>query len=186
VSAVRNTSEGYGLVTKFLHWLMLAALAVQFAIGYSLQRTDLLEGVVDRWFDGEEERLLPVHAALGVGILLLAVLRVLWRTSGPLPRWAEGLSPAERRLTTWVERLLYLLMFLIPLTGLGLLLGSGEDWDIGADGEWQAPFEIADDGLLLTAHIATHLTFFAAFVVHVGIVLKHQLVDRDRLLNRML
>jgi cytochrome b561 len=42
-----------------------------------------------------------------------------------------------------------------------------------------------DDDLLLGAHIATHLTLFVALVVHVGLVLKHQFVDRDRLLNRM-
>lgn len=76
-------------------------------------------------------------------------------------------------------------MFLIPLTGLALLLVSGEDWDLGTR-EWQAPLELADDDVLLGAHIATHLAFFAAFATHVGLVLKHQFIDRDALLRRML
>lgn len=40
-----------------------------------------------------------------------------------------------------------------------------------------------------TLHWVTVLALagqFAALAVHVGMVLKHQLIDRDRLLNRML
>lgn len=77
------------------------------------------------------------------------------------------------------------MMFLIPFTGLALALVSGEDWDLGGR-EWEAPYEGADDDVLLWAHIATHVTFLTAFTVHVGLVLKHQLIDRDRLLRRML
>jgi cytochrome b561 len=39
---------------------------------------------------------------------------------------------------------------------------------------------------LLPLHIAAHIAFFATIAVHLGMVLKHQLVDRDRLLVRML
>jgi cytochrome b561 len=46
--------------------------------------------------------------------------------------------------------------------------------------------DLADDDTLLTAHVTTHLVFFVVLAVHVGLVLKHQLVDRDHLLNRML
>lgn len=182
----RNHAEGYGIVTKVLHWMTVVALAAQFVVGYSLDRADdLLDGVADRWLGGEEDRLLIVHAAIGVGILILAVVRVAWRTATPLPPWANGLSEVERRVAHRVEQVLYGLIFVIPLTGLGLVLASGEDWDLG-EGEWQAPWELADDDLLLAAHIAAHLTFFAALLIHVGLVLKHQIVDRDRLLNRIL
>jgi len=166
--------------------MTVLALAGQFVVGYSMTRADdLLKGVVEELLGGEEDMLLLVHAAFGVGILLLAVIRVLWRSSGSLPDWAEGLSEVERRVVHRLERVLYSLLFLIPLTGLGLVLGSGEDWDLGGR-EWRAPWEWADDDVLLGAHIATHLTFFVALALHVGLVLKHQLVDRDRLLNRML
>lgn len=182
----RNDADGYGLVTKVLHWTTVVALGAQFVVGYSMERADdLLDGVVDRSLGGEDDNLLLVHAAIGVGILLLAAIRMVWRTTTPLPAWAEGLSPIERRIEQRVEQVLYWVLFLIPLTGLTLVLVSGEDWDLGRR-EWEAPWEWADDDLLLGAHIATHLTFFVAIVVHVGLVLKHQFVDRDRLLNRML
>ena len=182
----RNGPQGYGLVTKTLHWLTVAALAGQFTIGYSMTRADdLLEGAVDRWLGGEESRLLLVHAVLGVGILVIAGLRVLWRASTPLPPWAEGLSEVERRVEYRVEQVLYWTLFLVPSTGLGLVLLSGEDWELGGR-EWTASWVLADVDLLLTAHIATHVVLFAALLIHVGLVLKHQFIDRDRLLNRML
>lgn len=183
---LRNGPEGYGVVTKSLHWVTVAALLAQLVVGYSLERADdLLEGAVDRWLGGEADRLVLVHAALGVSILALAVVRVVWRRATPLPPWADGLSPLERRTAHLVETTLYWVLFLIPLTGLGLVLVTGEDWDLGGR-KWQAPRDWVDDDLLLTAHITAHLVFFAAVLVHVGLVLKHQLVDRDRLLNRML
>ena len=183
---LRNDSTGYGLVTKVLHWLMVLALAAQFTIGYSMRRADwLLEGAVGRWLGGDEDRLLLLHAGLGVGILLMATLRVIWRISTALPPWAEGLSSVERLVAHRVEQVLYWSLFLMPGTGLGLLFLTGEEWDLGR-AELTVTFELADEDLLLGAHIVAHVAFFVALVVHVGLVLKHQLIDRDRLLDRML
>ena len=58
-----------------------------------------------------------------------------------------------------------MLLFAIPLTGLWLVL-------------------VSDDALAF--HVAAHIAFFVAFACHLGLVLKHQLLDRDRLLRRML
>lgn len=176
----------YHPVARILHWTMLVAIALQFAVGYGIDRADdLFEGAIDRWFAGEDGVLVLVHVALGALILVLAGLRVLWRTIAGLPPWAPGLSARERRIAHAVERVLYASMFLIPVTGIALVLLSGEDWETGL-GTWRTPVELVDDDVVLGAHIATHVVFFAALATHVGLVLKHQLVDRDELLRRML
>ena len=82
-----------------------------------------------------------------------------------LPPWAPGLSIAERTLAHWTERALYVLLFVMPLTGLWLVLVSDE---------------------ALPIHVASHIAFFVAVSLHVGLVLKHQLFDRDHLLRRMI
>jgi cytochrome b561 len=165
---------------------MFFTLAIQFLVGYAMDRfDDLLEAPVDRWLGGDEDNLLLVHAFLGLAILAMAVLRVSWRLGVGLPPWAETLSAFERRLAHRTEMALYALMFLIPLSGLALVLVSGEDWDVWGR-EWEAPLEIVDDDILLAGHISTHLLFAAAFALHLGLVLKHQFVDRDHLLQRML
>lgn len=177
---------GHHPLTRLLHWTMAGLIGLQFVVGYSLERADdLLEPVVDAWLGGEDDLLVGVHALIGVAILLVALVRVTWRRVAGLPPWAPGLSALERRLAHRVEQILYAMMFLIPVSGLALVLVSGEDWDLGRR-TWQAPVELADDDVLLAVHIATHVTFLATLTVHVGMVLKHQLVDRDRLLRRML
>lgn len=183
----RNGPEGYGVVTKLVHWATVVLLTAQFSVGYALTGADWpLEWAVDRWFGGDEEGLLWVHVGIGVALLLVAAFRTLWRVATPLPPWAEALSAGERRLASTVERVLYWLLWLIPLSGLALLLLTGEDWEVGRDREWQPPLELVDDDALLSVHIATHVTFFVALAVHVGLVLRHTVVSRDGLLRRML
>ncbi|WP_454043872.1 cytochrome b/b6 domain-containing protein [Cellulosimicrobium sp. Marseille-Q8652] len=93
------------------------------------------------------------------------MVRLVWRRLTPLPPWAPGLGPGERRLAHATEVALYATLLVMPATGITLLL-------------------VDDD--LLWLHVASHVVFFAALALHLALVLKHQLVDRDRLLRRML
>jgi cytochrome b561 len=198
-----ETTTGYPLATKVLHWLTVLVLTAQLVVGYTLdvddgrdRVEDALDARADRaTSDAEEERLeeladaahdrardpdlgtvvdrvtsgdepvLTAHVVLGLALLLLALVRLVRRRVVPLPPWAETLTEGERRLAHRTEQVLYLTLVLMPLSGLGVLL-------------------VDDD--LLPVHVATHVTFFVAIALHVGLVLKHQLVDRDRLLRRML
>lgn len=167
----------YGRVTRTLHWLTVALLAAQFAVGYLLDtgggrgRGRGRGGGPGRGRGrgGEDalgdDALLTVHVALGLTLLALALARLWWRRRTTLPPWAPTLSARERTLAHRTERALYASLFAIPLSGLWLVL-------------------VSDDAL--PVHVAFHVAFFAAFAAHVGLVLKHQLVDRDRLLRRML
>ena len=172
---VRSGPEGYGGVAKALHWLTVAALVAQFTVGYVLDVDDSGHGRGrGRGRGGESGRgrgrggedgsllddpgtLLTVHLLLGALILTLAVVRVTWRRLDGLPPWAEALTPAERRLATWTERALLVLLFVIPLSGAAVLLGD-------------------DD--LVPVHVAAHVTFFVALAAHLGLVLRRQLVGR--------
>ena len=198
---LRNGPHGYGLVTKILHWATVAALVAQFVVGYVMLNDDggferaECDRPSDRIEEGCEEQqdrlearaddplgtaysdlgsgdilgggvtLPELHVLLGLLVLALAVARVVWRRATSLPPWAEGLSAGERRLAHWTEKVLLVLLFLIPLSGLSLVLVSYD---------------------LLPLHIAAHIGFFATIATHVGLVLKHQLLDRDRLVSRML
>lgn len=105
-----------------------------------------------------------LHVALGLFIIGLGIARVLWRRT-PLPPWAEALSEAERKLESLLEKAMVALLFLVPATGLLLVLGT-DDW--------------------LPVHIAAHICFYVAIGLHIGLVLKHTVIRRDRHLARML
>jgi cytochrome b561 len=105
-----------------------------------------------------------VHVLLGFSIMLLGVLRVLWRATTPLPPWAPFLRAKERRLESVLEKLLLTLLFVVPATGLLLIAGESDS---------------------LAIHIVAQLVLLAVIAVHVGLVLSHTVVKRDGQLWRM-
>lgn len=109
---------------------------------------------------------LPVlHVVLGLSIIVLGVVRLVWRRTTPLPPWAEHLSAGERRLEGLLEKVLLGSLLVVPATGL-LLVAAGDDW--------------------LPVHVTAQLVFLAAIAGHVGLVLRHTVVRRNRHLARML
>jgi cytochrome b561 len=214
---LRNGEHGYGVVTKVLHWLTVAAIVGQFLVGWTMKADD--EGFdrekdhIDALEDAGEDRakeqgdaaenafkdeidrlddqldareddyvsaaisdvfsgdvlndglsLPEVHVLLGLSIMLLGVLRVLWRATTPLPPWAPFLKAGERRLESALEKLLLTLLFVVPATGLLLIVGES-DW--------------------LAVDILAQLLLLAVIAVHVGLVLSHTVVKRDGQLWRM-
>ena len=172
-----DEARAYGATTRWLHWLTVGALVTQFSIGYLMDADDSGRGRGrgrgrgegsghgrgrgrggdDDSLLGEGWNLVTTHVALGLLILLLAALRVLWRRASGLPPWAERLSVSDRRLVVLTERTLLALLFVVPVTGLVLVLGD-DDW--------------------LPIHVAAHIAFFVALAAHVGIVLRRGLLPR--------
>jgi cytochrome b561 len=95
---------------------------------------DRLEGGLDAREDSyfadafiQEGLSLPeVHVLLGLSIIVLALIRVLWRTTTSLPPWADDLTAGERRLEARMEKALLTLLLVVPATGLALL-ALGDD-----------------------------------------------------------
>jgi cytochrome b561 len=181
---LRNGPQGYGLVTKTLHWATVVAVVVQFVVGYSMESDDgghgrgrgrgrggdsghgRGRGGDDSGDDGGDDdldlfdgsfELVDLHVVLGLAILALVLTRVLWRATTPLPPWDERLSAGNRRFVHATEVALLTILVVVPLTGLALVLGD-------------------DD--LLPLHIAAHVAFFAALAAHLGMVLGKRLLPR--------
>lgn len=115
-------------------------------------------------FLGDGVSLPEIHILLGLFILLLGVTRIIWRATTALPPWAPHLSARERAVESLLEKLLLGLLFAVPLSGLLLIFG-------GTD--------------LLAVHIAAQIVLLAAVAAHVGLVLKHTVLRRNRHLSRM-
>lgn len=169
----RNGPGGYGWVSKGLHWLTVLAVATQFAVGLTMDadasgrgrgrgRGDgpgRGRGGEDSSYLDDPELLVTVHVGLGVTILLLAVVRVLWRRAAGLPPWSEHLSDRQRRQAHWTERALLTMLFAIPVTGLVLAAVGDDD--------------------VLPLHVGAHLVFLVALASHLSTNL------RPRILRRM-
>lgn len=180
--------NGYGATTKVLHWLTVLLLGAQFVLGYAM------EGLAELLFEENssghssghggdrvragDDQLVFAHAGLGTAILAVAILRLGWRRTSGLPPWSDRLTEADRRIESSAERVLYATLFVIPLSGIALLFLSGEERELTDRAEWQPPFDLVGDDLMLAVHVLGHVAFYAALLVHVGIAVRRRTLGR--------
>jgi cytochrome b561 len=171
-----NDQQQFPGSMRFLHWLMAAAVLSMLGIGVAM---------VASLADYHE--LVSIHRPLGILILILVVIRYINRRLHTLPSFPPTVSSRERVVATASEILLYSLLFLQPLVGWGMLSAAG--YPIIMFGSVHL-FPILPHSVMLYAalrklHTILAYLLFLAFVGHLGAVLFHTLVVRDRLFNRM-
>src|SRR3546814_16161800 len=86
-------------------------------------------------------RLFNYHKWIGVTIFALAVLRVLWRLWRPPPPLPIQIRPWARQAAEIMHRLLYLLLFALPLSGW--LLRSAKGFETVCSGVSPIPKELS-------------------------------------------
>ena len=166
----------FALLSRLLHWLMAALLLAMLFIGVAMVASL-----------ANYHRLVAIHRPLGIAILILAAVRLVNRMFTTLPPFPPTMSERERLLASISERLLYALMFALPLVGWGML--SAGHYPIILFGPVHLPPILPANPILYAVLRKTHtlLAFllFATFLAHLGAVLFHTLIIRDRLLHRM-
>jgi len=171
-----SATTRFALPSRILHWLMAPMVIAQLLIGVTMIASMSYYPL-----------LLAIHRPLGVLILAFAVVRLANRLTHRLPPFLATMSPAERRIATWSEYLLYALLLAQPLTGWAML--SAARFPIVLVGPLHlpgiAPHDIDVYAVLRQAHNVFAFLLFATFTAHVCAVLFHTLVLRDRLLDRM-
>lgn len=166
-----------------LHWLLALLLLGMFVVG--LYMTSLP-------FSPQRLKLYNWHKWAGIVVLTLSFLRLLWRlTHRPpaLPDAVRAAMPAWQRYAHHgTHGALYLLFFAIPL--LGWAYSSAAGFPIVVFGVLPLPDFMPVDKALAEAikpwHAYAAYALAALVVLHVAAALKHQFVDRDSLLTRML
>ncbi len=164
------TMHSYTGTAVLAHWLTAAAIAVMLALGWTMTALEDNPGS-DVWFDW--------HRSLGAVLATLIVLRLLWRL-GHRPAEPYRVSPRlERLAATAMHRLLYLMMFSMPITGLA---GSWLSEDgLGVFGH-VAPQPLGVHKLLseslFNLHAVSAWVLIALVSLHVLAALKHLVVDR--------
>ena len=173
----------YTPTAMLLHWVLGLALIGLF--GFGLYMTGLP-------FSPQRLKFYNWHKWAGVTLLALSVLRLLWRlTHRPpaLPARVQDAMPGWQKLAHHAtHHLLYLLFFAVPLTGWAYSSAAG--FPIVFLGLWQLPDFVPVSKELAEAikpwHQAAAFAMAGLVVLHVAAALKHQLIDRDGLLQRML
>ena len=100
-----NSTDRYGAVLQFLRWVMVALVITAWLLGQFVD--DLPCGA------------LSIHISAGLALLLLLVLRLVWRMADPPPR-AEPtvLGPWLDYAGRLAHYALYLLLAVVPVVGI--------------------------------------------------------------------
>ncbi|MBT0958216.1 cytochrome b [Alphaproteobacteria bacterium KMM 3653] len=189
---ITNSRAGYGLIAITLHWIVAAAFITNYALIYYAQ-----------WFTEPRTEgyfgILTTHTAIGVSVLVFALIRLLSRFMQRTPDDVPG-SRLEHLGAHAVHILLYIAMFAMPLTGY---LGQGgssmlffaieipsfqDTWlfQTAIEGGLGISWE-SWEGVMDWLHKTLAPWIVGLLVLaHAGAALFHHFIRRDRVLLRMI
>lgn len=169
---MKSENHRYGGVAIAIHWVTAASILLLLASGLTAAN----------WDGQVPVNLIRIHVALGLGVVVLTVLRIVWWLAfdtrpagvGGVPRWQALAARA-------VHVLLYVVVLVMGASGIGLLvLSNALPALIG-----NAPLPDFARFPPLLVHGLAAKVLIGLFVLHVAAALFHQFVRRDRLLARM-
>jgi cytochrome b561 len=170
----------YTLTAIVLHWLVALLIISGFALGVTMVDIPGLTPTKLRYFSW--------HKWIGITVLGLACLRLLWRLTHPAPALPSAMRGWQQTAANAMHVLLYILIFAVPVSGYFYSLAAGVPVVylgivplpvlIDPNPEWKP--------ILKQVHYWLNMTLLAAFCIHLAGALKHQLIDRDDVLRRML
>jgi cytochrome b561 len=153
-------------------------VAVQIPAGIGMTSEPLL---------GVSGPLYILHKGSGVILLVLVFGRVIWRLTHRPPPFPDYMPPLEKRIANATHLAIYAL--LVVMTVSGYVRTVGDDYPIELLDALGVPTllppmpELA--AVMLVIHQFAVIGLVALIAVHVGAVLRHQLIGRNPVLRRM-
>ncbi|MFK8250001.1 cytochrome b [Ancylobacter terrae] len=172
--------DRYGAPLRLLHWATVIAVLVTYGITYA-------EALFER---GTAARALVwwTHISVGLLVLVLVLLRFVFRAATPVPGPSPDLSRLVHLASVAAHILLYLLLLAVPLVGIYLAFLRGNE--VSFFGLFTIPSPIAVDRDLARQVIEVHEWLANALLllagVHAAAALGHHFILRDGVLRRML
>jgi cytochrome b561 len=169
----------YDVVAQSFHWLIAALIVIQFWLAWTAD--DLPLGL-------HKLALLARHKSFGMTVLMLAVLRLLWRWTHRPPALPKAMTPIEVKLAHLTHVAFYVLLFAMPLSGW--LMSSAKNYSVSWFGMFTWPDLIGKNESAFVALRETHeflsWALLAIAILHVLAAFKHHFWNKDSVLLRML
>ena len=175
------TEPRHGTLTRLFHWLVVLLILVQIPAGLMIiePAAPLEQGTIDVVYG--------IHKGLGAVLLVVILLRVLWRLTHRPPPMPEHWPPLERRIASMMHGFIYVLLVVVPLSGYVRVVGDGFPIEL-LDWLGIPPFLSNAPAVASMAAVVHRFGVFllvGLVAVHIAEVLRHQLVERDGELARM-
>jgi cytochrome b561/polyisoprenoid-binding protein YceI len=185
-----NTQMRYGSVAKTLHWttafLILTMLPLGFIATKLAEATQSGSPVVSI---ETLTTLFSLHKSIGVLVVFVAVARIMWALTQKKPASLHPERTLETLAAETVHWLLYASILLVPLTGWihhAASSGFAPIWGPFGQSLPLVPKSEHLSELFSQLHFTSILIMGGALALHIAGALKHQWIDRDATLARML
>src|SRR5690606_31196041 len=173
----RNSSSHYGSISKILHWLLFILMAGLVVSGLA----------AEEFGEDLEKVVMGLHIAAGAVVLLLVLIRLLWRATNPVPALPATAQPWENLLARLTHFALYVLMLAQPLSGVLMMQFKG--YPIDVFGLFSIPPLVAKDKatghLFEEMHEVLWILLALLVALHVAAALYHHFIRNDDVLRRM-
>jgi len=172
--------DRYSNVSIILHWVIAVMVLSQVLL---ITAHDATEGqAISREF-------VQIHKAAGLTVLILTLARIGWRLANPAPPMPGTMKGWEKLLARGIHILFYVALIAMPLTGW--LASSASGREISWFGLFNWPLLPIEGGRpvsrqLMDVHELVMKGMYGLVALHVLAALKHQFVDRDNVLHRMI
>lgn len=170
-----QTYPSYGRFAKFLHWSVALLVVLNYFIGSLFKDTGLFF----------------IHIQLGLLILLLMLIRIMWRLSADYPKAETSLSRFNQILAASGHGLLYVALLMVPIAGI--LLVNAKGYQITVLGLFQLPTTVNEMDkasslrhAIKFIHVNGANFIFYFGIVHALVALKHHHIGKNTVLLRML
>jgi cytochrome b561 len=177
-----NTKSSWGTISRSLHWILGLAIIGMIAYGWWMNH---YSPRVDRFFYRS------IHADIGYLVLLLTVIRLIWRSvnrtpemPGDIPRWLT----IAARVNHWA---LYLVTITVAMLGWAMSGARPPDKNYASFFGWfNVPQFTSPDKVAAGAYEDRHILFayvlLALIVLHIAAAVWHHFIRRDHVAMRMI
>jgi cytochrome b561 len=176
---MKTTTAYYTRTAKFLHWLIVVLLIVEFSIAWTMPHIGRNTPL---------GTLINLHFSFGLLIWGVILIRLVWWSTHGVSK-LDDMSRWQHWSAVVVHSSLYLLLFALPI--LGWLNASWRGYPVSAFGMFEMPKLVATHGSGwawtgdLHAFLATYV-LLTLVGLHVLAVLYHYFIRHDAVLQRML
>lgn len=172
---LKNTAQNYGSLAKWLHWLAALVIVAMLIMGYL---TTVLEHPGSLYF---------YHKSLGATLLIVMVVRLIWRWCNPQPKHIH-IPQSQRIIARIAHYLLYLATFVMIIAGWCMSSYGGHPVPFWGKTNLALPVSINKPlgDWFESAHHWAAWSLFGLIIIHILAALYHQFMLHDNLIRSML
>jgi cytochrome b561 len=177
---IRNTISSWGSVSRWFHWILAVMIISMLAYGWWMNH---IPARADKVFYRS------IHADIGYVVLLLIVVRLIWRSLNPTPALPSD-TPRWQRVAAHISHwALYIVTITVAMLGWAHSGAHKPDYS-----SWFGLFRVpqftspdkATADVYEDRHIYAAYVLLALIVIHFAAAIWHHFVKRDRVTARMI